>query len=98
LKIDANRADLFVLRASARHAMGRKAEARADLDAALHIVPNYPEALVERGALKLESGDTRGAEQDWQTAVNRAPNSEAAAAARARLSALPKAKAKPKPK
>jgi regulator of sirC expression with transglutaminase-like and TPR domain len=61
-------------------------------------VPNYPEALVERGTLKLESGDTKGAEQDWQTAVARAPNSEAAAAARARLSALPKAKAKPKPK
>ena len=86
------------MRESARNAMGHKRDERADLEAAQRKEPNNPEALVERGTLELESGDTKGAQQDWQTAVNRAPNSEAAATARARLSALPQAKAKAKPK
>jgi len=78
---DADRADLLVLRASARHAAGRKAEARKDIDAALGIFPNYGDALVERGAMKFEDGDTRGAEADWQQVVKAAPRSRAAALA-----------------
>ena len=68
LKLDTNRADLLVLRASARHALGRKTEARNDIDTALRILPNYPEALVERprsrriagslGSLKVRLRDT----------------------------------------
>jgi Tfp pilus assembly protein PilF len=78
---DGDRADLLVLRASARHAAGRKAEARIDIDHALSIFPNYGDALVERGAMKFEDGDARGAQADWQKVVTAAPNSRAAALA-----------------
>lgn len=92
---DSNRADLFVLRASTRRAMGRKADARADLEHALRIVPNYPEALLERGELRFQSGDQNGAKADWQKVVARAPKSSAAAAAaQEHLNALPQPKAK----
>jgi regulator of sirC expression with transglutaminase-like and TPR domain len=94
LKLDPNRADLLVLRASARHAIGRKGDARADVEAALHVLPAYPEALLERGTLKLESGDAKGASADWQRIVAEAPNSDAAATAQKRLTALQPAKAK----
>jgi tetratricopeptide (TPR) repeat protein len=79
---DSNRADLFVLRGSARHAQGRKAEARADIDKALSLYPNYPDALVERGAMKYENADKVGARADWQLAVKLAGNTAAGQSAR----------------
>lgn len=94
LSLDANRADLLVLRASARHALRRLPQARADLEAAMRIVPDYPEALVERGTWEMESGDTRSARNDWQTVVSRAPGSAAGETARQRLTALPPPKGK----
>jgi len=50
--------------------------------------------LVERGALKLEAGDTNGARSDWQTVIARAPNSTAAQSAQEHLRELPPPKAK----
>jgi tetratricopeptide (TPR) repeat protein len=88
LAIDPDRADIYVLRASALHAQGKKSEALANIAHALDIYPNYPEALVERGTMRFESGDRAGARADWQTASREAPDSDAGAAARARLAEL----------
>ncbi|HEX4160825.1 MAG TPA: tetratricopeptide repeat protein [Rhizomicrobium sp.] len=88
LAIDADRADIYVLRASALHAQGKTNEARADIAQALDIYPNYPEALVERGAMRLESGDRAGARADWEMAARAAPDSDAGMTARARLNQL----------
>ena len=60
-------------------------EARADIARALQIYPDYPEALVERGAMKFEAGDASGARADWHAVVHAAPDSDAAAAAREHL-------------
>jgi tetratricopeptide (TPR) repeat protein len=99
LTLDGDRADAWVLRASARHAEGRRAEASADIAHALAVYPNYPEALVERGTMKLETGDANGARADWQTVIHAAPNGDAASAARQHLAdmttAPPVAPAKP---
>ena len=88
LGMDSDRADAWVLRASARHAEGRKAEASADIAHALLIYPDYPEALVERGSMKFEAGDAAGARADWQRVDHVAPNGDAAAAARQHLADL----------
>ena len=88
LELDPNRADVYVLRASALHAEGHKTEARADIAHALDIYPGYPEALVERGSMRYESGDKAGARADWQQAAKAAPDSDAGETALARLGAL----------
>ena len=99
LTLDGDRADAWVLRASARHAEGRRAEAGADIAHALAVYPDYPEALVERGTMKLETGDASGARADWQTVIHAAPNGDAANAARQHLADMtvtpPAAPAKP---
>ncbi len=82
------RDSLYVLRSSARHAMGRKDDARADIDRALDLVPGYAEALVERGGMKLEAGDRAGAQADWEEVVKKAPAGDAAESARVRLEAM----------
>ena len=66
---DQNRADLLVLRASARWAMGRKADSASDIVRALEVYPDYPSALVERGKMKYSAGDLTGARKDWQRAA-----------------------------
>jgi tetratricopeptide (TPR) repeat protein len=66
---DQNRADLLVLRASARWALGRKADSASDIVRAFEIYPDYPPALVERGKMKISIGDANGARKDWQKAA-----------------------------
>jgi tetratricopeptide (TPR) repeat protein len=66
---DQNRADLLVLRASARWALNRKADAATDIVRALDLYPDYPPALVERGKMKYSAGDTAGARKDWKRAA-----------------------------
>jgi tetratricopeptide (TPR) repeat protein len=85
---DPDRADIYVLRASALHAQGKRSEARADIAHALDIYPNYPEALVERGAMRLETGDRAGARADWREAARAGPESSAGETARNRLDQL----------
>lgn len=67
---DQNRADLLVLRASARWALGRKADAASDVVRSLEVYPDYPPALVERGRMKYSAGDLAGARRDWQKAAS----------------------------
>jgi tetratricopeptide (TPR) repeat protein len=88
LSHDPTRADLYVLRSSARHALGRKDEARADIDRALDLVPGYAEALVERGGMKLEAGDRAGAQADWEDVLKKSPPGDATESAKARLEAM----------
>jgi len=66
---DQNRADLLVLRASARWTLNRKADAATDILRALELYPDYPAALVERGMMKYSVGDTNGARKDWKKAA-----------------------------
>ncbi len=95
LTLDGDRADAWVLRASARHAESRRAEASADIAHALAVYPGYPEALVERGTMKLEAGDAAGARADWEKVVRSSPNGDAGAAARQHLAELDAATAAP---
>ncbi len=89
---DQNRADLLVLRASARWALNRKVDAATDILRAFELYPDYPAALVERGRMKYEAGDKNGARADWKKAAS--GTGDAADAARRNLSALG---AEPKP-
>lgn len=89
---DQNRADLLVMRASARWAMNRKADAATDIVRALELYPDYPPALVERGKMKYSAGDIAGARRDWTKAAA-SGQGEAAGDAKAYLSRLgPEAK------
>jgi tetratricopeptide (TPR) repeat protein/predicted aspartyl protease len=63
----------YVDRASAHHAMGNVALARADLDQALTIDPKYAPALVRRGDLDLAAKDLTRAEADFDAALKAAP-------------------------
>jgi tetratricopeptide (TPR) repeat protein len=85
---DPQRVDVLVLRASARHAQGRKAEARADIDQALALYQDYPDALLERGEMKAETGDNAGALADWQRVIATQPTGEAARTAKAHIAEL----------
>lgn len=84
---DQNRADLLVLRASARWALGRKADAATDVVRALDVYPDYPPALVERGRMKYSAGDFGGARHDWEKAAANGQG-QTAADARRYLAAL----------
>jgi tetratricopeptide (TPR) repeat protein len=67
---DQNRADLLVMRASARWAMNRKDGAATDIVRALELYPDYPPALVERGKMKYSANDVAGARHDWKVAAS----------------------------
>jgi regulator of sirC expression with transglutaminase-like and TPR domain len=82
------RAEIYVLRASARQAQGNTLGYKADIDAALAIDKTFPEALVERGSIKLEAGDKAGARADWLQVLLRAPDSAAANTVRNKIEAL----------
>ncbi len=94
---DQYRADLLVLRASARRAEGKKAQAMADLNQALDLDPHYADALVDRGTLKLDMGDVKGAKADWQIVLATQPKSPAADTVRARIQQLELSGQKPAP-
>lgn len=85
---DINRADLLVLRASARWAQNKKAEAATDIVRALEVYPDYPPALVERGRMKYSAGDSGGARRDWQKAAS-SGQGETAAEAKRYLAEMP---------
>ncbi|MBU6298416.1 MAG: hypothetical protein KGJ79_10785 [Alphaproteobacteria bacterium] len=85
---DQNRADLLVLRASARWALGRKADAATDIVRALQLYPDYPAALVERGMMKFSVDDKEGARADWKKAASQPGGGAAVEEARRNLAAL----------
>ena len=92
IRIDQNRADLLSLRAVARRHLDRKEGAATDILRALTIYPDYPAALIQRGAMRLEAGDINGARRDWQKAAQK--GGDTAVEAKRLLATLPVA---PKP-
>lgn len=79
LNADQNRADILVLRAKVRRAQNRKTEAATDILRALTIFPEYAPALVERGVMLMEAGDSKGARADWTKAAKGQGDSAAVA-------------------
>ncbi len=88
IKYRTNNPEFYVLRASARHALGRRKEARADIDQALRLDPAYSEALLQRAEMEMADGNVPAARADWQAVVDTAPKSGAAREARAKLAEL----------
>ena len=82
------RAEIFVLRASAYRNLERTEEAMSDLEHAFDLAPDDREALLERGNLSLMTDDLAGAEADWRRLIALYPASPAAAAATANLEKL----------
>lgn len=60
----AERANILIDRARARHALGDNSAARADLDAALAALPDDPTALLLSATLARQSGDLVRAQKD----------------------------------
>ena len=81
----AKRPETYVLRASARKALGHLKEARADIEAALALDPRFADALVERGSFRLMAGDKAGARADWLKVLLIDAKSPAADEARRRI-------------
>ncbi len=81
-------ADVLVLRAATYRRLKSTALARDDLKRALAIDPNHPDALLERGILKLAAKDRAGAQAAWIRIIQVAPKSAAATVARAKLAKL----------
>lgn len=78
----------LVLRASVWRFLETPELARADLERALALDPNDPDALIERGILAYQSGNRSDARKDWMGVILQAPESVQAEAARAHLAGM----------
>ncbi|MFC4167816.1 tetratricopeptide repeat protein [Teichococcus aestuarii] len=85
VSLDRGRAEAWVFRAAALRHLDRTDAAMQDIETALRLVPQNPEALLERGILRQLKGDAAGARGDWQRAIALAPDSAAADLARQNL-------------
>jgi tetratricopeptide (TPR) repeat protein len=83
--IDPKLADAYVFRASALRQEKALDSAAADLDEALMLDPGHPEALLERGIIRLLKGDGAGARADWQALIAADSTTPAAESARLNL-------------
>ncbi|MDG6094127.1 hypothetical protein LOC54_03185 [Acetobacter sp. AN02] len=81
-------AEALVLRAGAERSLNRLADARRDIDLALARNPEDADALVERGVIRMRSGDIAGARGDWEQVVSRMSDEPAADYARQDLALL----------
>lgn len=78
LALEPERAEAWVLRAAALRHLERVDQAFVAVERALALTPDNPEALLERGILRQLRGDATGARNDWQRAIQLAPDSMAA--------------------
>ncbi|WP_431305278.1 tetratricopeptide repeat protein [Sediminicoccus sp. BL-A-41-H5] len=78
LALEPERAEAWVLRAAALRHLERVDQAFVAVERALVLTPDNPEALLERGILRQLRGDVTGARNDWQRAIQIAPDSMAA--------------------
>jgi tetratricopeptide (TPR) repeat protein len=85
---DPNRIETYVFRASALRHLKKLDLAAAELEGAFRLSEEHQEALLERGILRQQSGDTDGALRDWIKLLRRHPDSTAAQVARANLEAM----------
>ena len=65
-------------------------QAAADLDTALSLDPQQPEALLERGIVRRLQGNNAGARADWHTLTETSPKTPAAESARLNLERMDK--------
>lgn len=78
LALEPERAEAWVLRAAALRHLERVDQAFVAVERALILAPENAEALLERGILRQLRGDASGARNDWQRAIQLAPDSMAA--------------------
>lgn len=79
--------DLFVLRAQARHALGRFGLAIADYDEAIRLNPDHFVAHYNRGLLRSFVGDLNRAIEDFDFVIGKEPDNTLAIYNRAQLRA-----------
>lgn len=88
IEAEPKNADVLVLRAASYRRLKSIALAQDDLKRALAIEADHPDALLERGILRLAGKDRAGARTDWIRILQVAPKSAAASVARAKLAKL----------
>ena len=83
-----DRRDALTFRASAWRHVGAPELARQDIDRALALRPNDPDALLERGLIRKEAGDIGGARADWLQVLQIAVEGPLTEAARRNLESI----------
>lgn len=83
-----DRADALTFRASAWRHVGAAELARQDIDRALALRPNDPDALLERGLIRKATGDIAGARADWLQVLQIAVEGPLTEAARRNLESI----------
>jgi len=69
IKLDLNKADVYIDRGIARFALDEYDDAFTDFDRAIDMKPDYVVAYVTRGRVKAVLNDIRGAKVDFQNAL-----------------------------
>lgn len=82
------RADILVFRAGAYRYVDSLDLASQDIEEALALDPDDPEALLERGRIRIEMDDRVGAREDWLRVVNLAQGTPVGDEAQANLEKL----------
>ena len=80
--------DALTYRGAAYRRLNKLDLASVDLEEALKLAPNDPDALLERGILRRVRDDRQGAREDWLKLLVTSPDAPAADIARADLEAL----------
>lgn len=95
IEIEPRRAEAYAFRAAAYRYLDKLDLASADVEMALRIEPENPEALLERGFIRRLSGDDTGARADWLLVIEAAPNTAAARTAQENLQLMDSGAEKP---
>ena len=88
LRAQPNRVEALTLRAAAFRFLDNLPGAEDDIDQALKLDPDFPDALFERGILKRLKGDDKGARAEWVRVIELTPEAEIAELARKNLEKL----------
>lgn len=80
--------EAWLLSATLSRRMGKFKQAQAQIEKAAQLQPRNPEVGLEAGVIAVLSGHSDAARKSWQSVINSAPNSGAAATARNYLKEL----------
>lgn len=84
----ADNALAWLLSATLSRRLGKLAEAQAQIATAADLAPRDPEIGLEAGVIAMLAGNEAAARRSWQSAIDAAPQSEAATTARGYLAQL----------
>ena len=84
----ADNALAWLLSATLSRREGKLAEAQAQIAAAAELAPRDPEIGLEAGVIAMLAGNEAAARRSWQSAIDTAPQSQAATTARGYLAQL----------